>query len=236
MHYQVLSFDLDGTLVDTAEEIALSANRALADVGLPPQPLARVERCIGHGARQMMLRLLAELFLEQPSWVERVRVEQVLARLEHHYADCAGTCARPYPGALATLAQLNEHGVRVACLTNKEERFARRVLEAAGLSQALALLIGGDSLPQCKPSPQPLLHLIQRLGGEPYQAAHVGDSAVDVQTARAAGVTAWAVPWGYNGGEPVALAQPDRLFESLPAVAAHVLAGHRVHVATCPVV
>ena len=97
------------------------------------------------------------------------------------------------------------------------------MLQATGLAGYFTLLVGGDTLPVKKPDAGVLAHVLREYRVGPHEAAHVGDSSIDVQTARNAGVRAWAVPYGYNGGVPVADARPDRLFDDLAAIADHVL-------------
>ena len=147
--------------------------------------------------------------------------------MDQHYAITTGTSALPYAGCHEALAALEAVGVRLACVTNKELRHARRVLEAARLQGYFDLVIGGDTLLEKKPHASVLRHVAHQLGVATARVAHVGDSSIDVQAARNAGVAAWAVPYGYNAGVPVAQAQPDRLFDSLPQVADHVLSGYR---------
>lgn len=229
--HDLISFDLDGTLVDTAAEIAEAANRALQSHAIARRPVGEITLLIGKGTRELMLQLLEKCFLDDPSLTTRVHPNDVLASLDEHYAETTGTSAMPYAGCREMLADLKLAGVRLACTTNKELRHAERVLKASRLDGYFDLLIGGDSLPEKKPHASVLHHVIQRFGVPATRAAHLGDSAVDVAAARNAGVAAWAVPYGYNAGRSIEESRPDRLFRSLSEVAAHVL-GQRGDVAT----
>jgi phosphoglycolate phosphatase len=229
MAYTLLSFDLDGTLVDTAGEIAYAANQTLADAGLPPVSLAQVTRRIGGGARVLMHSLLADAARagDGASTVDLAAatdsaIAHLLRRFEHHYAQVAGTLAQPYPGCARTLQALRQAGLRLACVTNKERAFAEQVLRATALDGFFELLVGGDTLAHKKPHPDVIDHVRHAFSCRAAQMAHVGDSRVDVQAARNSGVAAWAVTYGYNAGEPIAAALPDLLFDELPAIARHV--------------
>ena len=225
MTYELISFDLDGTLVDTASEIAEAANLALDAHGIQRRPVAEITLLIGAGTRELMRKLLARCFLEQPALAARVRPDDVLASMDRHYAITTGTSALPYAGCHEALADIKAVGVRLACVTNKELRHARRVLEAVRLQGYFDLVIGGDSLAEKKPHRSVLEHVMRTLGVRAERSAHVGDSSIDIEAARNAGVAAWAVPYGYNAGTPIEQARPDRLFQTLPEVAAHVLSG-----------
>lgn len=225
--YDIVSFDLDGTLVDTAGEIAEAANRALESHGIARRPVAQITQLIGAGTRELMLKLLATVFLEQRTLADCVNTDSVLASLDEHYAATTGTTALAYPGAHELLERLKSAGVRLACTTNKELRHARRVLEAQRMSPWFDLVIGGDSLEVKKPDPQVLRHVIATLGGDARRTAHLGDSHTDVMAARNAGVAAWAVPYGYNAGRPIEASRPDRLFANLRQVGEHVLNSSR---------
>lgn len=220
--HRLITLDLDGTLVDTAAEIAEAANRALEEHGLARRPVDEISLLIGAGTRELMSRLLARCLQDQP--VEVISRDSVLASMERHYLDTTGSSARPYPGCVDALTRLSRAGLRLACVTNKESASALRVLRATQLDAFFELVVGGDSLPEKKPHASVLRHVAAHLGVDGASVAHVGDSAIDVQAARNAGVQAWAVPYGYNGGRPVAESQPDRLFDSLSEMADHVLA------------
>lgn len=224
MPISLLSFDLDGTLVDTVGEIAQAANLTLADAGLPPATLEQVRRLIGAGAQALMRQLLAPASASAPDDDATGPTAHLLRRFSHHYAQVAGTSAKPYPGCGELLQQLRSAGLQLACVTNKELAFARQVLSATQLEGFFDLLIGGDTLAHKKPHPGVLTHVCQVFGRTAANVVHIGDSRTDVQAARNAGVAAWAVNYGYNGDEPIASARPDQLFDSLPAIGQHVAA------------
>ncbi|MGE5451487.1 MAG: phosphoglycolate phosphatase [Acidobacteriota bacterium] len=223
-----ITFDLDGTLVDTAREIAEAANRTLQALGLPRRDTSDVTQLIGHGTRELMMGLLKQAAEsaqgEARQHIERLDREAVMHCFEQHYGDTTGTDSQLYPGVATGLDQLRQAGIRMACVTNKELRFATRVLEVTGLSTYFPIVIGGDSLPQKKPDPSVIQYCLDALNVDQWNAAHVGDSSIDVETARRAGVAAWAMPYGYNGGRPIEDARPDHVFQTLADVACHVLA------------
>lgn len=222
MTYQILTFDLDGTLADTAGEIAEAANRTIEELGFSRRPVGQITNLIGRGTRELMNKLMAGIAHEQPDL--HIDEADLLHRFERHYGETTGTMATLFDGCKEGLDRLRAAGIAMACVTNKEHRFAMRVLQVTGLLPYFGLVVGGDSLPEKKPHPSMIGHCLNVLGGEAQACAHVGDSHIDVATARNAGVAAWAVPYGYNGGEPIESAGPNRVFASIAAIADHVLA------------
>jgi phosphoglycolate phosphatase len=223
MDFDIISFDLDGTLIDTAGEIAEAANRAQESHGIARRPVGEITQFIGAGTSELMIRVLARVFLEQPALADRVRTDDVLKSLDKHYESTTGTTSVPYAGAHDMLERLKTAGARMVCTTNKELRHARRLLDMQRMSNWFDLVIAGDSLPIKKPDARVLRYVVTVLGGDPRRTAHLGDSHTDVMAARNAGVKAWAVSYGYNAGQPIEESRPDLLFSSLDAVTAHVL-------------
>ena len=228
MPISALSCDLAGTLVDTAPEIAEAVNRLLAEFRLPQLSEALITRQVGAGIEVLLQRVINEVRYLDSEGAARIPFARLLQRLRAHYDATAGSRQCAYPGAVAALAALKSGGIRLACLTNKDSRYARRVLRNNGLDEFFELLVGGDSLPVRKPDAGAVRHVLDCLGVAAGDFAHVGDSVTDVTAARNAGVESWVLPHGYNSGVPIRLAGPDRIFDSLAALSAHVLGERRV--------
>lgn len=206
---KLVMFDLDGTLVDSVADIALSLNRALGDLGLPAVSEPQVRTWVGRGASRLIYCVL-EHEHRSPALHD-----ELLARFMARYQESVCEVSTVYPGARELLLACKAAGLHLACVTNKPYAPARALLEALDLIEPFDLLLGGDSLPHKKPHPGPLQHCLQHFGVTAAQSLMVGDSRNDVEAARAAGVRVVAVPWGYNHGEPIEAARPDWLVDSL---------------------
>ena len=212
MNYQAVLFDLDGTLVETAPEIADAVNDTLGHFGWPPVSQSQVNGWIGHGTRELLILALAHLNGESAAQVrDSARLQQALPVFDHHYQARCGTRSRLYPHVLATLTHLREHGLRLAVVTNKEGRYTDTVLAAHRLRDHFDTIISGDTYPTKKPNPSAVLDVLAQWQIPPAQALFVGDSSIDAATARNAGMPVWLLPYGYNMGEPVAACRPDRV-------------------------
>jgi len=209
----VVMYDLDGTLLDTASEIAQAVNLTLNEFGRDPVTEDDVRNWIGHGTGWLMKRAW-----EAGGASDEVSWESVMARFIYYYEATAGTTSKPFPHVLETLKKARDYGVKQAVVTNKETRFTERVLEKHGLSDSFDLVICGDSLNVKKPDPGVIDHCLHQLGATRGEALFIGDSEIDVSTARAAGVICWAVPYGYNLGRPIEDAMPDRIVPDIREV------------------
>lgn len=210
--FAMIGFDLDGTLLDTLGDLAAALNHVLVAAGRTPLDRAAVRNLVGGGTRQLIARALAVTGGGDPGLVDRLHPD-FLERYGAHIADATV----PYPGMVDALDALAEHGVRLAIVTNKPHALAVRLVEATGLAPRFDLVLGGDTLGpgRAKPAPDPILAMIDALGGG--RAAFVGDSVFDAQAARAAGVPAVLVGFGYSD-RPVATLGADAVIDDYAAL------------------
>lgn len=202
--------DLDGTLVDSAPELAVAVNRVRQAFGLPEVSLESVRDWVGEGVDVLLrsaLRGSVDLELDVDA---RRRARSVF---NESYAAVLGTSAVPCPGVPEGLEQLHAAGMPLACVTNKPEQFARLLLESLGLLSPFGVIAGGDSTEALKPDAAPVRFAAGRLGVEVGNCLLVGDSAIDVETARNAGCPVWCVRSGYDRGRPVEKVGADAVFD-----------------------
>ena len=190
--YAAYLFDLDGTLVDSAPDIARALNRLLVELDLAAVPETLARGWIGDGSRVLITRALAHQGREPGKDLDRL-----FDRFIEHYEASTGGPETLYPGALRTLAALAERGVPLACVTNKPAHLTDLVLAKTGTADYFGAVLGAGTIPQRKPEPEPLLHVCERLGVAPGRALMIGDSAVDLEAARRAGCPFCLVSFGY---------------------------------------
>jgi phosphoglycolate phosphatase len=201
-------FDLDGTLVDSAPDIAAAVNALLAELGLPALPFARVRSMIGDGMRRLVARAL------DASGEPRGEAEiaALSARCLALYEGNALDLTRPFPGVTETLGHLTAAGYRLAVCTNKPDAPARAILDGLGLSRHFAAVVGGATAPALKPDARALAHTLGRMSAAPSAAVMVGDSGNDVNVARGLGIPAVCMTYGYST-VPVATLGADLLLD-----------------------
>jgi phosphoglycolate phosphatase len=190
--FNVVAFDLDGTLADTAPDLTAALNHVLAEFGRPAIPAETVRNLVGHGARALIRNGLSAT-----GGFTDALVEQGFPLFMDFYGRniCNGTA--PYSGVEAAMDDLAEKGVALAMCTNKPESLALQLIDALGWQGRFKSIVGGDTLPVRKPDPAPLLKAIADAGGS--AAAFVGDSITDADTARAASMPLVAVSFGFSG-------------------------------------
>ncbi len=190
--FDIVGFDLDGTLVDSAQDLAAAVNHALVETGLPPHSIEDVKRFVGKGTR-----VLIERALRADNAYSDEAMKTVLPLFTDYYQAHVCVHTVPYAGTLAMLDALADRGVRLAVCTNKQERFTLPLLEKLGLLGRFDTIVAGDTLGASilKPDPAPLHAMAERAGGG--RCVFLGDTSNDIDAARAAGFASIAVRFGF---------------------------------------
>lgn len=183
-------FDLDGTLLNTLEDLRDSTNAALRAFGLPERTTDEVRRFVGNGVRLLMIRAT-------PGGEENPQFEEILAYFRRHYAEHCFDQTRPYDGILPMLDRLQESGIGLAVVSNKFDAAVRELCRRYFPDQ-IAIAIGEREGIRKKPAPDSVLQAMRELHADPSESLYVGDSEVDIETARNAGIPCVSVTWGFR--------------------------------------
>lgn len=207
-----ICIDLDGTLLDTAPDLAVASNAMLVDLARAPLDVTVVASFVGKGADVLIQRCLMATGggADDATLFARAR-----ERWHEHYEQINGQHARLFPGVTEGLAALSAQGIALACITNKPGAFVPTLLEQFDLADAFQFWIAGDTVATKKPEPGQLLEAARRFGLAPADVAMVGDSANDSQAARAAGMRVYLLPYGYNEGNPITDVDSDGVVPTL---------------------
>jgi phosphoglycolate phosphatase len=217
--YDLVMFDLDGTLVETAPEIMDATNDTLRRFDLAEVTQQQVNDWIGHGTRELLIQALAYSGGTPVSVVRAsVSLNLIAHEFDKHYQSRCGTRSQLYPQVRETLVALRARGVKTAVVTNKEGRYTATVLDVHQLTPLLDCVVSGDTLLTKKPHPAGIDYCLAQFGVAKDRALFVGDSSIDVATARNAGVAVWALPYGYNMGEAIESCNPDRVIADCSAL------------------
>ena len=213
--------DLDGTMLDTAQDFQVAVNRMRAELDLPPLTAETIINFVGKGTENLIRRVLAVDFT--PDEVVQ-HYEAALASYQRHYQEINGKHTQQYPQVQEGLQAMRDKGLRLACVTNKPIAFAEPLLTKTGLRGYFDIVYGGDSLATKKPDPGPLLQVCRDFALQPAEVIALGDSANDAQAARAAGCPVLIVPYGYNHGEAVQNIDSDGIVPTLFVAAQRISA------------
>ncbi len=200
-------FDFDGTLGDSYTAIAASVNHVRAAHGLPPLPEAEVRRYVGRGTAYLLTHT-----------VPGTRLEEDQARYRQHHPSVLHIGTRLLPGAREVITVLDDAGFRLGICSNKPVAFTRELLDYLALAPHIDLVLGPEDVARPKPAPDMLQTALARLGIGAAEALYVGDMVVDIETARAAGVTVWVVPTGSEERSRLEAARPDYLLRDLAEI------------------
>lgn len=213
VNVRAIAIDLDGTLLDSAPQLAEAANRMLREMDYPPAPQELLASYIGNGLGWLVKRALTG---EMHATPDAALYEYAMPIFEKHYAGLL-LDSKPYDGVTEGLEAMRAAGFRLGCITNKAARFTGPLLEGSGLAKYFEIAVSGDTLPEKKPHPLPLLHVAEFFGVPVEQLLMIGDSLNDTLAARAAGCPVFCVPYGYNHGEPAETLDTDAVIANLSA-------------------
>lgn len=212
----VALFDLDGTLVDSAPDLAAAVDTMLEQLGRKKAGVENVRQWIGNGATILVRRALAGKADWEPVQPrEEALFKDALSLFFYAYEKENGKHAKLYEGVEPCLKTLAEYGCKLGVVTNKPEQFVAPLLEQMGIASYFQVSIGGDTLPVKKPDPAPLLRAMELLGGTRGTTVMVGDSQADIDAARAASIPCVAVRYGYNFGASPSALSADAVVDSL---------------------
>ncbi|AWY44879.1 phosphoglycolate phosphatase [Glaesserella parasuis] len=214
--FKLIGFDLDGTLVNSLPDLALSLNSAFAEVGLPQASEELVLTWIGNGADV--------LFAKGMEWTGKAdefsqeELAQIKRRFGYFYGENVCNISKLYPNVKETLETLKAQGYILAVVTNKPTKHVLPVLQAFKIDHLFSEALGGQSLPQIKPHPAPLYYLCGKFGLYPHEILFIGDSKNDILAAKAAGCKSVGLTYGYNYNIPISESEPDYVCEDFAEI------------------
>ncbi len=203
---KLVIFDLDGTLIDTAPDLAYSMDLVMQELGLPKQGVSKVRRHIGNGVRRLVEDVMSSELQNTP---DKGAVDKALDAFIGHYHEHLVRQSCLYPDVRKCLQGLRSSGIKLACVTNKAKAFTEPLLAHFQIDEYFDLVLSGDSLPKKKPDPFPLVHACQRFAVEVADCVMVGDSSNDILAARDAGIRSVCMSYGYSDAEAVKMLKPD---------------------------
>jgi phosphoglycolate phosphatase len=213
---EMVLIDVDGTLVDSVPDLHFCVNVMMEQLGMPVHSEAEVRKWVGNGVERLVKRSLIGTLDGEP---DNALYDKALPIFLDLYTD--NTCVRSmlYPGVREGIEFLKSAGFKLGCVTNKAAQFTEPLLKMLGIRDEFAIVVSGDTLPQRKPHPEPLLHAARFFNVAPEDSLMLGDSVSDVTAARAAGFQIVCMSYGYNHGVDIRLAKPDAVIDSMAELA-----------------
>ncbi|NQY26499.1 MAG: phosphoglycolate phosphatase [Piscirickettsiaceae bacterium] len=208
---EMILIDLDGTLVDSVPDLAWCIDETMKALDMPVRGEAKVRNWVGNGVPRLIQRALIDQLDGEASDALYAQAAPIFMAL---YADNASKRSQLYPSVIDGLNWLKEQGIRIGCVTNKDEQFTLKILKDLGLFDFFEIVISGDTLPLKKPHPAPLLYGAEFFNIKPENAMMIGDSISDVKASRAAGFSIICMSYGYNHGVDIRTANPDIVIDS----------------------
>ena len=212
LNYKGIVFGLDGTLIQTCEEIADGLNDTLKEMNLETLETKLVCTWIGLGTKTLFLEALSHIKKDSISDIEKSDyfVDAYGIFKKYYNVRCA-TKGMPYDNVIEVLEELKLKGIKLAVMTNKEGRFTDKVLDLHNMTRLFDCIVSGDTLEVKKPNPKGLSHIADKLDVNVSDLLFVGDSSIDIKTARSANIDVWALTYGYNMGQDIKDNNPDRV-------------------------
>jgi len=221
-HKKAIFFDLDGTLIDSVPDLAMAVNKMLERLGRERFDESVIRYWVGNGAQTLVKRALLGKRDVDDDTVETALFQKALGIFLQAYRSHLCDATRPYPHVPETIEKLRQKGYRLAIITNKPEPFIAPILEGLGLKHYFEAWLGGDSLPQKKPDPMPLLHMCETFNITICDAVMVGDSKNDILAANACSMASIGVTYGYNYGEEISIHQPTVVIDDFKTLLGHL--------------
>jgi phosphoglycolate phosphatase len=209
---EMILIDVDGTLVDSVPDLAWCVDEMMKQLGMPARGEASVRNWVGNGVERLVRRALINQLDGEP---EEELFEKAYPIYLELYADNTSKRSYLYPGVREGLDYLKVAGYKLGCVTNKASQFTIPLLKELGVYDDFENIVCGDTLPEKKPHPLPLLHSAEVLGVKPENALMLGDSMSDVKAARAAGFQIICLSYGYNHGVDIRESNPDAVIDSM---------------------
>jgi phosphoglycolate phosphatase len=208
----MILIDVDGTMVDSVPDLAYCVDEMMKQLDMPTHGEAKVRNWVGNGVERLVRRALIGKLDGEP---DEALYDQAYPIFLDLYTDNTSKRSCLYPGVKEGLEYLKDEGYQMGCVTNKAAQFTEPLLKELGVYDYFSIVISGDTLPEKKPDPMPLLHAAKFFNVAPEQALMIGDSISDVKAARAAGYRIVCMTYGYNHGVDIRDAKPDAIMDSM---------------------